>query len=1488
MTNSPRNPSVKTNIGQVLALIDSAELIDKATCTKLSGQVASLEEDAEGFVRKLVKAGLLTQFQAVGVYQLKTAGLRLGPYLLLDRLGAGGVGAVYKARHLQRSEIVAVKVLNPAALRSSEHVRRFRREAEAALRLTHPNIVRALEVGDAGSRHYLVMEWIDGTDLSSLVKRFGPLPCIDAVNYTIQVANALSYAHGEGIVHRDVKPGNILLTRDKQIKLLDLGLARLSDPSSDATAAAQEALTQTGQVLGTIDYMAPEQALQTKLADERADIYSLGCTLYRIVTGENPYGGESVVEKVLAHREHPIPSLRAKAYDVPPAVDVVFRKMLAKRPDWRQQSMDEVVSDLRRSLASPTVEPLMPAGVGALPQGIAKGVAIPAQQGFPVQGIPVAPVAKPVGKFQGYSLELTPPALRPPWMSYAVVVLLAGLGASGAVIWKKFLAPPVAAQAPVHERAEELAPELAAKSSPKQPVNYSPRVVPTPSLSEVSVPTKEPISSVISSPPQLPTAGSVVPRELPKSSGSTASNSLPPSNVVAPTQTAGPSTAAGTLAAARAPTASTTAPPTLAPPAPAVDQPAPVTVAPPAVVAIERREVPDATTLKEADKLVRELYATEFASAKTESMQASLARFLFDRAIALSDDAAGRYAMLRSSRDLALVGGDVAHATKSAETAAAYYKVDSVDWLAEGVSTAKLAAMSVEASQKMVSVFLARVDDAAQSGRWTAAKTFVDAAVVTARKIQDTDIIRGANERSKQLDKEKQQWDVMQSARVTLEKNPADPAANLVLGKYLCFVQGKWEEGFSHLARGNEPVLKELGQKSLVAPADFDGVVALGDLWWTRAERASTVAQRRELQCGAAYWYQRVAHQLSGLLKSKIDKRIAEAAPQEKSESAQYLIVPLSSDVKLAMRSISPGRYVMGSPETETPRNSDETQHPVVITRPFFLAVTEMTQSQWRAVMGSRIRDFTDDPQFPVHSLSVASIDSCLQAMNSGAFAGFLRFRLPTEAEWEYAARAGTTTPYYWGYDLGVLSRHANPNRALQRVAQHHPNPWGLFDITGNVAEICADAYASYPTALTVDPFVPPNSVPSTARMFVVRGRDPGTGYATHRLASRARVSPAVSGQTTGFRLACDVFGRIPPAMLTRVPLIAAPSTTSTNITSGTPAAASVPVVLLPDMPTIGIENTPAANLALANWVRERGGSSTIQIDQRTISIAKGGDIPTEAFTVIGVYLSSNPNMTAVADADVAHVARHAWLRSFGSSASMQDDQLKMIARIPELRVVNLSGSPGVTDIGLSSLAQAKYLSNIAIEGGSIQGKGIAALAGLESLAVLSLPGNESLAFEAAHIGKLRSLTHLILSKTSIDDSVLSHVATLTELESLYLSETKISDAGLAYLTKLKRLKSLYLNTCQITTIAPLAECTELRTLSLSRTKIDGRIADTLPLLAELSNLYLDETAVGDSILPALQKLEKLDDVWAHRTKITKSAVATFRLRRPKVSLEID
>ena len=264
-----------------------------------------------GLSRALVKARKLTPYQAAAIYQNKSRGLLIGNYLILDKVGQGGMGMVFKARHRKLGRYGALKILPPSFTRDSGAVMRFRREFEAAGRLKHLNLVAAFDADEDRGVHFLVMDYVEGINLDRVIREHGPLPVSDALDYLIQAARGLEAAHEQGIVHRDIKPGNLMIDRRGTVRVLDLGLARIVDASNPFTKTTAGRLTQSGMYMGTIDYMAPEQAEDSHRVDHRADIYSLGCTFFYLLTGREPFAGETILKRMVAHQEHPAPSLRA-------------------------------------------------------------------------------------------------------------------------------------------------------------------------------------------------------------------------------------------------------------------------------------------------------------------------------------------------------------------------------------------------------------------------------------------------------------------------------------------------------------------------------------------------------------------------------------------------------------------------------------------------------------------------------------------------------------------------------------------------------------------------------------------------------------------------------------------------------------------------------------------------------------------------------------------------------------------------------------------------------------------------------------------------------------------------------------------------------------------------------------------------------------------------------------------------------------------------
>jgi serine/threonine protein kinase len=309
--------------------------------------------------RRMIRQGLLTVFQASQILQGRYRGFYLSKYLVLERLGQGGAGAVYLCEHAAMGRRVAIKVLSEVQADESD-LARFYREARAIAALDHPNLVRAHDIDQEGGLHFLVLEYVYGPNLQTLVEQKGPLGVARAAEYVGQAARGLQHLHEAGLVHRDIKPSNLLIDHYGTVKILDLGLARFFDGRHDKITERLD----NGKILGTADYLAPEQAINTHHVDIRADIYSLGATFYFLLAGRPPFAGGSLHQKLLSHHlEEPTP-LRELRPDVPEGLAAILERMMGKDRALRYPTPAAVVVALApwvRERVPPPAEDELPA-----------------------------------------------------------------------------------------------------------------------------------------------------------------------------------------------------------------------------------------------------------------------------------------------------------------------------------------------------------------------------------------------------------------------------------------------------------------------------------------------------------------------------------------------------------------------------------------------------------------------------------------------------------------------------------------------------------------------------------------------------------------------------------------------------------------------------------------------------------------------------------------------------------------------------------------------------------------------------------------------------------------------------------------------------------------------------------------------------------------------------------------------------------------------
>src|SRR5262245_8237407 len=335
-------PTPPVTAADFVVLVKKSQLVDTKELDAFLQQHEPLPQGVKAVAQEFLKAGLLTKFHVGHLLTGKHRGFLLGHYKILQQIGAGGMGVIFLGEHIGMRRKVAIKVLPQSRAIDPESLQRFYREVRVVAALDHPNIVRAHDASRNNDVHFLVMEYIEGDSLEDRVRKHGPLQALEAAGYIAQAAVGLQHAHERGLVHRDIKPANLLIDKDGVLKILDMGLARFFDDPNDALTRELA----DGVVIGTADYIAPEQAINSHEVDIRADIYSLGITVYTILKGAAPFAESTVTQKLLAHHTKEPPPVCTFRPDVPEQMSDVIRRMMAKHPEDRYQTPAELVEAL--------------------------------------------------------------------------------------------------------------------------------------------------------------------------------------------------------------------------------------------------------------------------------------------------------------------------------------------------------------------------------------------------------------------------------------------------------------------------------------------------------------------------------------------------------------------------------------------------------------------------------------------------------------------------------------------------------------------------------------------------------------------------------------------------------------------------------------------------------------------------------------------------------------------------------------------------------------------------------------------------------------------------------------------------------------------------------------------------------------------------------------------------------------------------------------
>ncbi|HZZ72316.1 MAG TPA: formylglycine-generating enzyme family protein [Pirellulales bacterium] len=473
--------------------------------------------------------------------------------------------------------------------------------------------------------------------------------------------------------------------------------------------------------------------------------------------------------------------------------------------------------------------------------------------------------------------------------------------------------------------------------------------------------------------------------------------------------------------------------------------------------------------------LVKEVFKGEYA-ARAPADRLALAKKLAEQAAKAGDTGAERFVLWKEAAEIAATVGDASLALQAADRLGSEYEFDAAPLREELLQTLVRTAKTGVSNAAAYRAVVRGIDEAREHDELEVALKELAPLASFAAKSGDPSAVKAAQELAKQIRAEHEEFAKFKQAKESLAGHPDNAEASLAVGKYLCYTKGDWPRGLPFLVKGSDAALAEIAQHDLKKPTTAFDQFALANEWCDFAEKQGG-ASKNALQDRARQWYAIVLPQVSGLEKTLIEKRLAQLAPAGSGVAGKPIEIALNERVRMGFRRIPAGRFAMGSPANEPLRNAQlEQQHQVTITKPYYLGTTEVTQAQWQAVMSSNPSANKEDPNDPVEMVSVADAANFCARLTKAFAEKHYTFRLPTEAEWEYACRAGSTSSYSFGNDATKLSQYAwsaaNSAHKTHPVGQLQPNAWGLYDMLGNVAEWCLDVRAPYGDQAAIDPLV--------------------------------------------------------------------------------------------------------------------------------------------------------------------------------------------------------------------------------------------------------------------------------------------------------------------------------------------------------------------------------------------------------------------------------
>jgi len=947
--------------------------------------------DCEALARDMIKSRLLTKYQAEQILGGRGKSLTMGKYQILEKIGAGGMGQVFKAFHCSTERIVAIKVILGKGKIDPEVVKRFEREVKAAAKLVHSNIITVFDADQADGRIFMVMEYIKGDDLGELLRKKGQLSVSEVVDYILQAAKGLKYAHDQGVIHRDIKPGNILVDSSGNVKIVDMGLAKLENKGDEESISM---LTASASIMGTVDFMSPEQGFSSKNVDGRADIYSLGATLFFLLTRKVMFPGDSAFEKLLAHREAPIPSLYNSRLGISPDLEIAFTKMVAKKVEDRYASMAEVISALSRLQTeigenSIATEDLATTNFerGSYPETIDVEAVITnkGREGNKETDKHVG------GKTLAYISGILQKAYTPGMLMATGITGLVLLVFLVLLVLMLLLKPGTNVK-------EEVEAHIAALEKAKQEeAAKGKRVGLVKSKQE-----KEPKGKQV---------GLVKSKQEEEAK----------------------------------------------------------------FAAIEKEMV-----LIPAGKFMMGSPASEKGRNDDEKQhEVALTKPYY----------MGKYEVTQEQWE-SVMGNNPSSRNKGAK-----FPVTDVSWNDCQEFIKKLNA-NTNGGYRLPTE--AEWEYACRAGTTTAYSVGDSLSQSDANYDSSNTNLVGSYEPNAfgLYDMHGNVWEWCEdwygeypAGAVTDAKGPATGELRVLRGGSFSYLVSKAR---SSNRNGDAPTYRvvSLGFR-LVRTADINAAVVPPV---PKPDQSAVMPATGNL----------LVAPFNEAKAKEVQKSVAKSLQKEVEENAD-----LGKGIKLEIVLIPAGKFMMGSPASENGRDNNETQHEVTLTKPYYMGKYEVTQEQWEGVMEEN-RSQVKGAKLPVTDVSWEDCQEFIKKLNAKTNGGY---RLPTEAEWEYACRAGTTTAYSVGDSLTKSDANI-AGESIKEVGSYKPNAFGLYDMHGNVWDWCEDWYANYPAGEAIDP-----KGPATETYRVLRGGSFVNSESNARSSLRFNYSPSDRPFLGGFRL---------------------------------------------------------------------------------------------------------------------------------------------------------------------------------------------------------------------------------------------------------------------------------------------------------------------------------------------------------------------------------